>query len=315
MGSTSPSYRLGTAAAAEAVIQDLYVRVRRSMVEWAALTNQTPQARIGYIGQHLVSVVTGYPGGRSGARGKDLLLPGGASAEIKSCTRVDQLGACRVCKHAVASIEITCPACGGSSIDRKDDSKWLIGLKNKTELADLWREQYFFFVLFDFADIKDPREVNARIWQVDPLSPGFAYCMVDYFFTIRAKSASGAPFNLWPFSFKFSLMRGDLIFHALIGDDDSVKTLIFPGALGTPSPIRLAPLDEYARSRALTTSALQEIAADLGASAGPGDRSDLLRSVQAVRDAGGVDEQGLQDAFAEAIYLPRMRAYTAFLPA
>lgn len=38
------------------------------------ITQQTPQARMGYVGQHLVSVVTGYPGGKSGARGYDLVI-------------------------------------------------------------------------------------------------------------------------------------------------------------------------------------------------------------------------------------------------
>jgi hypothetical protein len=313
MSSGAP-YALGTVEAAEAVLDDLYVRVRRSMADWAALTNQTPQARIGYIGQHLVSVVTGYPGGRSGARGHDLVLPGGGSAEIKSCTRVDQLGSCRSCRHAVASIELACPACRGVDIDRKDDSKWLISLKSEAELAAVWREEHFFFVLFDFADLRDPREVNARIWRVDPLSTGFAYCMVDYFFTIRAKSASKAPFNLWPFSFKFCLMRGELIFHALIGDDDSITTMTFPGGPGAPVPIRPASMLEYTRSTALTTNALREVAHDLGIAVEGHDRNALLNEIQRLRDAGRVSEDGLQDAFAEAIYVPRMAAYMHHLP-
>ena len=38
---------------------------------WSEITFQTPQARMGYIGQHLTSIVTGYRGGMSGARGYD----------------------------------------------------------------------------------------------------------------------------------------------------------------------------------------------------------------------------------------------------
>ena len=42
------------------LINDLYLDLRRKVNYWSEITNQTPQARMGYIGQHLVSVVTGY---------------------------------------------------------------------------------------------------------------------------------------------------------------------------------------------------------------------------------------------------------------
>ena len=65
----------GTPEHAAALLTDLYVRLRRDLQRWAAVTQQTPQPRMGYVGQHLVSVATGHPGGRSGARGDDLKLP------------------------------------------------------------------------------------------------------------------------------------------------------------------------------------------------------------------------------------------------
>lgn len=310
-----PRYELGTIEASEAVLDDLYVKLRRSVANWAAVTNQTPQARMGYVGQHLTSVVTGFPGGRSGARGKDLLIPGGKSAEIKTCYRVDQLGSCRNCKHAVASIELVCPNCGSTSIDRKDDSKWLIGPRTEDELHALWEPEWFFLVLFDFADFADPREINARIWQVDPRSPGFAYCMVDYFFNIRAASSSKAPFNVWPDSFKFGLFDGELIYSAQVHEDDSIETFIFPQLRGASEPIRLRPLPDYAQARTMTTSALAEAAADLGIAARGSDKRSLIAATQAARDAGTVDEGRLRDSLAEHVYLPRMRAFRKHLPA
>lgn len=45
---------------------------------------------MGYVGQHLVSVVTGYPGGKSGARGYDLVIDDERHGEIKTCYRVDR---------------------------------------------------------------------------------------------------------------------------------------------------------------------------------------------------------------------------------
>lgn len=64
-------YVLGTIEASEQLIQDLYIDLRKKANHWASITHQTAQARMGYVGQHLVSVVTGYQGGRSGARGNE----------------------------------------------------------------------------------------------------------------------------------------------------------------------------------------------------------------------------------------------------
>lgn len=55
-------YTLGTVEASEQLLQDLYIDLRMKANFWARITKQTPQARMGYIGQHLVSAVTGYPG-------------------------------------------------------------------------------------------------------------------------------------------------------------------------------------------------------------------------------------------------------------
>jgi hypothetical protein len=307
-------YELGTVEASEALLGDLYVTLRRSIANWAAVTNQTPQARMGYVGQHLTSVVTGFRGGRSGARGKDLLLPEGEFAEIKTCYRIDQLGACRECKHAVASIEAACPSCGSASVNRRDDSKWLIGPSSEAELHALWDSKWFFLVLFDFADFDDPREINARVWKVDPRSPGFAYCLVDYFFNIRARSRSKAPFNLWPFSFKFGLLGGELIYSAVIHEDDSIETLIFPGVRGAPVPIELEPLTHYARSKSLSSPALQATAEELGAHPVEAKRADLIAALQSLRDESKLDEQRLKEILARHVYLPRMAAHSDHLP-
>ena len=67
-------YRLGTIEASEALIKDLYINLRKKVNAWSEITKQTSQARMGYIGQHLTSIVTGYPGGKSGARGYDIIV-------------------------------------------------------------------------------------------------------------------------------------------------------------------------------------------------------------------------------------------------
>lgn len=124
------NYTLGTIEASEALIKDLYIDLRAKVNAWSKITQQTPQARMGYVGQHLVSVVTGYPGGKSGARGYDLVIDDERHGEIKTCYRVDQLGSCNACGAVVSSLETECAVCSSTSINRKDDSKWLIAIRN-----------------------------------------------------------------------------------------------------------------------------------------------------------------------------------------
>jgi len=128
---------LGTIEASEQLIKDLYINLRNEVNAWAEITCQTPQARMGYIGQHLVSVVTGFPGGKSGARGYDLVMGNGTYGEIKTCYRVDQLGKCCDCEAVVSSLEKECSNCGSKNIKRKDDSKWLIGIQHDEEFKHI----------------------------------------------------------------------------------------------------------------------------------------------------------------------------------
>lgn len=144
------NYTLGTIEASEALIKDLYIDLRAKVNAWSKITQQTPQARMGYVGQHLVSVVTGYPGGKSGARGYDLVIDDERHGEIKTCYRVDQLGSCNACGAVVSSLETECAVCSSTSINRKDDSKWLIAIRNNDEFAKLLDPYRYYFVLFEF---------------------------------------------------------------------------------------------------------------------------------------------------------------------
>ena len=57
--------------------------------------------------------------------------------EIKTCYRVDQLGACGDCNAVVSSLEKKCSICESINIVRKDDSKWLIGIQHDEEFAKM----------------------------------------------------------------------------------------------------------------------------------------------------------------------------------
>lgn len=308
-------YRLGTAAASEAVIGDLYLKLRRELFEWSRVTFQTPQPRMGYVGQHLTSVVTGYPGSRSGARGKDLILPDGGHAEIKTCYRVDQLGRCRICSSVVSSVEIACAACGSTDIARSDDSKWLISPKHDADMRQLFEPAAYYLVLFDFVDLAVPDTINARIYQVDPKARGFAYCMVDYYFNIKSASISGAPFNLWPFSLKFQLMEPVLIYHSQVDDRDNITTLIFPGEIGVPLPVPIDSFQLFARSRGFTVAMLQALAdafeVALPASIGKAGALDLLEHR---RRADGWSNGTIARVLTESMYGAAIDSHRSWLP-
>lgn len=301
---------------ANALLTDLYVRLRRDLQRWAMVTHQTPQARMGYVGQHLVSVVTGYPGGRSGARGDDLKLPNGRVGEIKCCYRVDQLGQCAACGAPVASIEHKCPrsACQSDNISRKDDSKWLLGPKTETELRELFVPERYYFVLFEFEDIAEATDINVCIYEVDPKCLGFALAMIDYFFNIRAHSSSGAPFNLWPNSPKFLMMKPKLIYWSVIATDDSIDTRIFPN-VDPPRLVALGDLTQYAKASTFPESAIDRVAAMRGMSltaatgirAAVKRRSAKLEILQTHRENGAwPSDEELADDFAKAVFADRL---------
>ena len=246
------NYTLGTIEASEALIKDLYIDLRAKVNAWSKITQQTPQARMGYVGQHLVSVVTGYPGGKSGARGYDLVIDDERHGEIKTCYRVDQLGSCNACGAVVSSLETECAVCGSTSINRKDDSKWLIAIRNNDEFAKLLDPYRYYFVLFEFESIYDSNnnDIIASIWEVDPKSKGFAYCMIDYYLNIRSQSTSKAPFNMWPHMLKFALTEPTLIYRSKITNDGNIITDVFPSKNNTYSDV-LLPLSSYSGSTKL----------------------------------------------------------------
>lgn len=255
--------KLGHVATSERLITELYIDLRRRVNAWASVTKQTAQARMGYVGQHLVSVVTGYPGGRSGARGQDLVISPTEYGEIKTCYRVDQLGRCNDCHTQVAAIEQECPSCGSDNIRRNDDSKWLISIRDVDEYATLLDPSVYYLVLFDFTDLHNPHTIRASIYEVNPLCPGFAYCLIDYYENIRSASRSKAPFNLWPFQMKFDMMRPTLIYRSYIAEDDTITTEQFPGRDSAKPPYRV-DLTRYVRSKNLTSEKVSDFARRIG---------------------------------------------------
>ena len=311
------NYTLGTIEASEALIKDLYIDLRAKVNAWSKITQQTPQARMGYVGQHLVSVVTGYPGGKSGARGYDLVIDDERHGEIKTCYRVDQLGSCNACGAVVSSLETECAVCSSTSINRKDDSKWLIAIRNNDEFAKLLDPYRYYFVLFEFESIYDSNnnDIIASIWEVDPKSKGFAYCMIDYYLNIRSQSTSKAPFNMWPHMLKFALTGPTLIYRSKITNDGNIITDVFPSKNNTYSDV-LLPLSSYSGSTTISVANIKNVIKKYSPSARVNglNKEKLLQLLEDTRKTNNITNADLCNKFADEIYLPKIVLKKADIP-
>ncbi|MCZ0931712.1 MAG: MamI family restriction endonuclease [Oligoflexia bacterium] len=306
------SNRLGDLSSSEQLIRDLYIDLRKKVNYWASQTKQTAQARMGYVGQHLVSVVTGYSGGKSGARGKDLILNADDYAEIKTCYRVDQLGKCLDCHSVVASIELKCAYCNSENIERKQDSKWLLSIRNDDEFEKILEPKFYYLVLFDLQNIKNPNKIRASIWKVDSHNIGFVYCMIDYYLNIRSKSKSKAPFNLWPFQLKFYLMLPKLIYRSYILDNN-IKTEIFhkeDHIIDFPKPFH-----SYSSASNLTKEKVIEFAQSIGFEGNKDlDKKELILQVDTfMKDSGGFNEQRVMQ-LAKSLYYRDIKEHMRKIP-
>lgn len=240
----------------EAMLLDLVLKPRRDLIRWAKITKQTPHLKIGYIGQHLASLVTGVEGSRTGARGHDLR----DRSEVKSCSRVDQLDKCKSCGAAVARLEHKCPKCGSESIKRNNDSKWLLAVKNEDELRYLLNETpRTIFILTDYPyfDAEDWTTLQFQVFEIWPGADRhtkFRELMDRYYHNIylphieRNPRRTPAPKNFWPYSYQFYLCNPICVFRAIVYDalsNPSVNVLKFVEPLvprSTVDPDRM-PID------------------------------------------------------------------------
>ncbi len=180
--------------------------------------------KVGYPGQHLVSLVTGMPGERTGARGNDLI----DGSEIKSCSRVDQVDECKVCKNKVLRIENNCSNCESTNISRKDDSKWLFTIRSDNDLKVLTQDvKRVILVLADYPYFSDGGYDDIRfeifeIWTNSPRCIRFKEIMQNYYENIykfhkaKTPNKTPAPKNFWPNSYQFYLCNPIKIFSATV---------------------------------------------------------------------------------------------------
>ena len=203
----------------KACIRDLYINPREEILKWSKITNQTAQGKFAYPSQHLASLITSMKGGGSAARGDDLA----DGSEVKSCSKADQLGACKDCGTSVLVWQTQCPNCGSVNIKRDSSSHWIFPLRSASELDLLLNKvPRIVLVLFDKED-QTSADIRIRAWTVNPREKYVIDFFTDYYVNnFQKKSASGgtpAPCNLHPLKYDFFMMKPKLIFHADIKDD------------------------------------------------------------------------------------------------
>jgi hypothetical protein len=181
------------------LLKDIYLSYRQELVKWAEITKQTAIVDPEYLSMHLVSVFTGIPGTGTAARGYDL----SDGSEVKSSSRVEQLGKCRDCGAAVMSFEDECGNCGSENIERKYDSHWIFSLRDEQEVKNLLSTPLIYLVLLDYEDVEKRDTIRIRIWKLNPKDPFVRvffrhYYFEEYYKKRLERGERPAPCNLHP---------------------------------------------------------------------------------------------------------------------
>ena len=208
-------------------LKDLIIKPRVDIHKWAQISKQTPTLKIGYIGQHLASLILGMEGGRTGARGHDIV----DGTEVKSCTKVDQADKCKDCDGRVMRSETECHHCGSTRIARKDDSKWLFSIRTDDELNQLTTGiSRIFLLISDYPkfSVGDFSSIRFEAFEIYPNSPRMAVfnsLLTDYYRNnYRPKADANqttAPMNLHPYKLQFYLCNPIKVFSCIINQIDS----------------------------------------------------------------------------------------------
>ena len=247
-------------------INDMVIAPRKNAHKWAALTNQTPNLKMGYPGQHLASLITGMKGTATGARGNDIV----DGTEVKSCSKVDQSDKCLDCKTTVLRSDSKCPICGSSNIKRNNDSKWLITIRSEDELMMALDETpRFLFIItdypwFDTGNFEDIRIRSFEIWVKSDRCKNFRELLRSYYYNIYLKHIeldvlkTPAPKNIFPDNFPFFMCNPIKTFECFITDSLSQNPKVDITKYVSPEENR-----EYISSELMPISLLDDRELDL----------------------------------------------------
>ena len=216
----------------EGLIHDLILTPRIKAINWSKVTKQTPGLKIGYPAQHIASLLTGVEGGRSAARGDDLV----DGSEVKGCNRIDQLDRCKDCSNKVLRHEICCGFCGSDSIKRNNDSKWLIAIKSEAEL-ELYTQKIdrIVFIILDYPYFSNDNFdiLSIKVYEIWPKNnDSFKRILSQYYYDIYLKHIAlnprktPAPKNFWPYQYQFYKCKPIKIYECTVCDINSNPKIV-----------------------------------------------------------------------------------------
>ncbi|MBF0694658.1 MAG: MamI family restriction endonuclease [Flavobacterium sp.] len=213
-------------------LKDLIIKPRVDIHRWSVITRQTPTLKIGYIGQHLTSLILGMQGVRTGARGHDIV----DGTEVKSCTKVDQVDVCKDCNGRVMRTEIECPHCSSLRIGRKDDSKWLFSIRTDDELRYITEDvPRIFLLISDYPYFKTGNFSSIRFeaFEIFPQSPRMSifndllsHYFVNNYLPKAGSNSKTSPMNFHPYSFQFYMCNPIKVFSCVIDNIDNENSSI-----------------------------------------------------------------------------------------
>ena len=216
--------------ALKAFLKDMYHGRQKELYKWSRVTSQTPFVETKWLGQNIVSFITGVPGTLTAARGKDL----SDGSEIKSCSRVGQMSRCGKCGTPVAPFHDACPKCGNRDIDRKTDSHWIFNVSSEPKKRKLLETNKIYLVLIDNEDAgSDPTKLaRFRVWELRPKENAlFREYVEDYYRTFyvarRQRGEEPAPMNLHPLNPKTNRLDMKLVFDAQMNLEGDVSIASF----------------------------------------------------------------------------------------
>lgn len=123
---------------ASELLQEQVIDQRGRLHRWRELTHQPAQIDTGYVAQHLVSIVSGIPGGGMRGKGEDLR----DGSEVKSANFLDSLDA----RGAIAP-------------------RWNFMANDITTMEGLLEVPAIYLVSMD---LNPADRIRARVWRLDP---------------------------------------------------------------------------------------------------------------------------------------------------
>jgi RNA polymerase subunit RPABC4/transcription elongation factor Spt4 len=211
-------------------LKEMYFERRDTIFKWARLTKQTPLIETKFLGQNLVSLITGISGSGSAARGDDLV----DGSEIKTCSRLDQLSKCTNCGAYITAIDEVCPSCGGPVTVRMTDSHWIFTINTDAKRDKILdHTPAIYLLLIDGYELNDTELARFTVWKINPATDRYFRqdYVNDYYnsnFTRRRRAGENpAPMNMHPRSPKFSRTNARIVFEAVMKKTGNTDILTF----------------------------------------------------------------------------------------